>query len=234
MNFGVSLSLKKHLDSLLNGNDGHIKDEDEFFALNLKEILIIHKYLDTAVQKLNGKYIKRELADINPNLLSDFIEGPKKSTVKEKHHIDYRDAIKNSINLDNKEDFPELEKIAREEPAKPNAWKPVYAAKPKRKSKVKPKPKPRPREHYEVSNNMDEEFPPLPATAAKPVNVEQSPPELPQVIEVKKTFDEKDGPLTEYVKVKDEQKGQVKGKDKKERKRNKQGKGTTKIQFGFH
>eukprot|EP00826_Nyctotherus_ovalis_P057110 TRINITY_DN77_c0_g1_i12.p1 TRINITY_DN77_c0_g1~~TRINITY_DN77_c0_g1_i12.p1 ORF type:complete len:500 (+),score=143.66 TRINITY_DN77_c0_g1_i12:211-1710(+) len=64
MNFGVSLSLKKHLDSLLNGNDGHIKDEDEFFALNLKEILIIHKYLDTAVQKLNGKYIKLSLIHI--------------------------------------------------------------------------------------------------------------------------------------------------------------------------
>jgi len=222
MNFGVSLSIKKHLNVLLSNNNGHVIDEDEIFALSLRELLIIYKYLDTAIQKLEGKYIKRELADINPNLLHEFTEVPKKPNVKEKQ-VDYKSALKNHINLDNKEDFPELEHVSKEQANQPGVWDALPGAKPKKN--IKPK-------IYKPMSykNVDEEFPPLPTV--EPKVIKQPIPQIPSVVEVKKTMDNENEGLIAHIKVRDNQ--QAKPKGKKERKKKKQGKEEVDIQIGFH
>lgn len=133
-NFGISLSNKKYI-SLLIQNNGEIIDREEMAALELKDMLIIYKYLDLAVKKMHKEFIKFELADINEDLLFDF-KKPKSKAVEPKMAVDYRDALKPKINFEDDKSFPELKSATKqkEQPGK-SIWqqmnKPLIQQQPK-------------------------------------------------------------------------------------------------------
>ena len=220
MNFGISLSLKKHLSYLIQNNNGRMSDEEELAALSLRELLIIYKYLDTAVQKIHKKYIKMELAEINPDLLDDFKEGPKKSK-QPKLGVDYRDALKPTINYDDAKAFPELQS---KKPAKKGAGANVW------QKLDKPAPIKTQTKDEKSKKGLDDEFPELPQQAAY---FPPSQKEVKKVEELKKIPDSEAFPTFKEADKEDE-KDKAEPKGKKERKKKKQGKQQPGIEFGFY
>lgn len=217
MNFGISLSLKKHLHYLLQSYDGHIADEGEFFALSIRELLIIYKYFDIAVQKINKKFIKQDLSDINEDLLADFKAKPEKAK-QAKKPIDIRDALRPTFNLEDKNAFPELESKPKQTHTPATVWE--------RESKTLDKKMPK--EKLKDKKGFDEEFPSLPE---KPPNVIKEEKKEARK-EVKKTLEEEYWP---DIGEESDKGTHSKGKGKKHRERKKkQVKGQPQIEIGFY
>ena len=216
MNFGISLSLKKHLHHLLQNNDGHIAEECEFFTLSIKELLIIYKYFDIAVQKINKKFIRQDLSDINDDLLTDFKAKPEKT--KSTKRIDVRDALKPKLNFDDQNDFPDLESKPKKANVAKSVWELQSTALDKKVSKEKTKDK----------KKFDEEFPSLPEKP--PMVLKEEKKEVKK--EVKKKLEEEHWPSIGEEPEKD---NSFKGKGKKNKDRKKrQGKDQPQIEIGFY
>eukprot|EP01022_Parablepharisma_sp_SALTPOND_P015103 TRINITY_DN2107_c0_g1_i1.p2 TRINITY_DN2107_c0_g1~~TRINITY_DN2107_c0_g1_i1.p2 ORF type:complete len:721 (-),score=101.04 TRINITY_DN2107_c0_g1_i1:11556-13718(-) len=220
MNFGISLSLKKHLSYLIQNNNGHISDEEELAALSIRELLIIYKYFDIAVQKIHKKFIRHELADINPDLLADFKQKPAKAK-EPKFAVDYRDALKPKINYEDAKAFPELQSITKKSQvskASGSIWqkleKPSLGGAQPGTEKTKKK--------------IDEEFPALPEQ--KPTFIKEK---KKVVEEIKKIPEAEAWPTFKDVKEEEDRSG-PKGKGRKERKKKSQGKAQPYIQMGFY
>jgi len=226
MNFGVSLSLKKHLSYLIQNNDGNVEDEDELSILTLRELLIIYKYLDIAVQKIHKKFIRHDLNEINTDLLADFKE--QKQQVKQiKTAIDYRDALKPKIDFEDAKSFPEFEKKAKKptqrQQVPTNVWRKADNPLVKKPEVAVEKQK----------KTLEDEFPAFPA-APKPQKTITTPPkEIKRVEEVRKIPESEAFPTFKEAEKKEVEKEQGKPKSKRDRKKNK-GKPEADIQIGFY
>ncbi len=236
MNFGIALALKKHISYLIQQNNGYINDEDEIAALSIRELLIIYKYLDLAVQKIHKKFIKQELADINTDLLADFKETRVKAK-QTKTAIDYRDALKPSINYEDPRAFP------------------AFEPQPK-KSKAKPKPAPKTSTGSSIWQKLDkpplikpeakskdtkpgakEDFPELPPAQPYmiPVQPKRDLPNIPKRPEIKKLPGPDVWPSMEEAEKWMEKEGNSKAGGKHERKRKGKKQSTdADIQIGFY
>ena len=214
MNFGITLLLKKQLHYLLQNNNGHIIDEDEMFSLSIRELLIVYKYFDLAVQKINKKYIRHDLSDINENLLAEFNGGTEKSKAR-KEIIDIRSALKPRLDFDDKKAFPELGGLSKKEDNVNNIWKKQEKILENKGDKHKDK------------KGFEEEFPALPEKPPNLVHEEKKK-------EVKKSLDEEYWPTLEES-DKHDPSTQSSGKGKKNRNRKKkQDTGKPQIEIGFY
>ena len=223
MNFGIPLQTKKYLSYLLSEKQGLFEDPDEIASWGLRNQLIIFKYFDLALQKLQKKFIKFELDDINEDLLADF----KKTSTKAKGPklaVDYRDALKPSINFEDKKLFPEFQAIAKPAPKTQSAtiWQQL---------EKKSIPATTATTHHKPKKQTEEEFPAFPGSKP-PKKIEEIKVQEIKKLPPKQESDKDAFPTFQEATVVPGMEGMKKKGPKKQKKQKKQ-KVTPEIKMGF-
>lgn len=83
MNFGVSTETKRILETATNMNLKYETFASKISSVNMKEILIIYKYLVYSDKRIHHIMYKETVNEINENLLADFIDSDDENKIIE-------------------------------------------------------------------------------------------------------------------------------------------------------
>ena len=83
------------------------KNDTRLDSIGIQELLIIYKYFFYAIQKIDKKYFKQEMNEINDDLLFEFKEM-RTVNQKKKKNPGITDYFQKSVNFEDENEFPPL------------------------------------------------------------------------------------------------------------------------------